>query len=66
MLLETNKKVPKDDFNNSEVNNQTNEANELDEHNYIRTSKPSCSGNTNSITELQAMFKLRNKEFDQR
>jgi hypothetical protein len=56
----------KDEFDNGDENNQTNEVNELDEHNYIRTSKPSCSNKTNSISELQTMFRLRNKEFDQR
>ncbi|XP_027846330.2 uncharacterized protein LOC114126555 isoform X3 [Aphis gossypii] len=66
VLREINKNGLKDEFDNGDENNQSNEVNELDEHNYIRTSKPSCSNKTNSITELQTMFKLRNSEFDQR
>lgn len=56
----------KDESDNSEINNHLNDVNELDEHNYIRTSKPSCYDKTNCISELQTMFRLRNKEFDER
>ncbi|XP_015380189.1 PREDICTED: uncharacterized protein LOC107173948 [Diuraphis noxia] len=61
VLRETNKKVVKE-----EINNPSYEVNELDEHNYIKTSKSCCSNKTNCITELQTTFRLRNKEFDQR
>ncbi|XP_008186014.1 uncharacterized protein LOC100164223 isoform X1 [Acyrthosiphon pisum] len=66
VLREPNKNVVRDESDNSDINNHSNEANELDEHNYIRTSKPSCYNKTNCITELQTMFRLRNKEFDER
>lgn len=42
------------------------QTNEFDEHNYIRSCRPSCSNRADSITELQNMFRLRNRELEQR
>lgn len=47
-------------------NNQTYENNEMDEHNYIKTSKQGCTVQLEAITELKNLLNMRNMEFDQR
>lgn len=51
---------------NCNIDSQSNEDVELDEHNYIRTPKADCSIKKQAIAELKDMFRLRNIEFDQR
>jgi len=48
------------------MNNQTFENNEMDEHNYIKSSKSDCTIQVEAIAELRDLFKMRNLEFDRR